>query len=54
MKILLTTATWGRLLIEEMLGRADPDLPRLREALEVWPNDPRIAELARRWGAPKP
>lgn len=44
-------AMWGTLVREDMLGRADPDSPLLARALELHPNDHRIAHIARRWRA---
>jgi tetratricopeptide (TPR) repeat protein len=40
---------WGMLAIDTLEGRNDPNSPRLRRALELYPRDARFAEIERLW-----
>ncbi|GEM_PF-4092359 len=44
------SALWGKLIAEELDGRADPASPLLAEALRLHPEDARFREIAARWG----
>ncbi|MCL5270282.1 MAG: tetratricopeptide repeat protein [bacterium] len=43
------SALVGMLYIDAALGRADPNSPRLRAALERYPDDPRLLRIKQEW-----
>jgi tetratricopeptide (TPR) repeat protein len=45
------TGLFGRLLLMQARGSANPQAPELRRALQLYPHDPRLKALARSWGA---